>query len=658
MTQMTSQIRGEGEGYSSAPFLPRGSSMEMRSSSEDRIALIREGIASGQTVVQAAKKRHLVALLGNTNAGISTFANYLAGCVMQSRPGAFVEEIEVKGRDKGGPLDEIMPIGHLKQSRTLLPQVFKVLEGLTVCDCPGFFNNVALEFSVSSLFNIKEVFKEAASLKFIILINYNTIKPGRANQISALINMCTQLFGTHESLMQSKDSMLVGITHLPSTATLQRLKSLFSDSKWPNPFEREWLRTMSERMFIYDPLDRPNYEGAWKRQTILEKIGSLDPAHLSTFKTPLTAEDEGGLREIGEDMSGRIRAVFHESTLSDVALRTAASYQATLNSLEIIEHAVISELTNKSRRMIAEHFEGKVFDFHRSCARESYEGLTEGQRLLKVLMKGLLYFDESVKRMVLSFLEQSSAPSDALMSSHVLAHQKISFQLQDFLLAANTGVEKIESTLAANQHELESCSQRLQQSLGQIVERLEGEDMTGTALQQARMVFSLIKNAFEVSLSSAQQCQVLTAQSGAISLKNFQGAIEVALHVRKKEIEYIRSQFEAISRYEDHEWTLALLVHTEKLKEESQKFDQLLQIQTLQRSEKDREFDRRLEQLRFEEKELDERKQLFRQKQEIYEKHEHKLCQYKIHGFKEVYNMNVKARCQLAELFLNTTYSQ
>ena len=120
-------------------------------SAEESIQLLNMYIAEGVVNARKLSGREAIVVMGNTGAGKSTFLNYLMGCEMTTQDpeelglvGLDDEVVVVLPRSAGGSLDEIMPIGHEKKSKTFLPHIEedpRQEAPYAYCDCPGFLDN-------------------------------------------------------------------------------------------------------------------------------------------------------------------------------------------------------------------------------------------------------------------------------------------------------------------------------------------------------------------------------------------------------------------------------------------------------------------------------------------------------------------------------------
>ena len=227
---------------------------------EESIALLVEYTRQGRIAAEGAKGKELIAFIGNTESGKSTLANYLLGRKMARKN---PKEFGLAGPEVVVVADanqEVMKIGHGKDSMTFLPQFAEGEAGSCFCDCPGFFDNRGYEINVANAVNIKAVFLAATSLKIVILINYNSLRADRARGLNDLLRICEQLFGNKETFYCLQNSILIGFTRIPvrtqETVSLSELQKFFANtSESENPFSKSALQSLSHRLFIYDPLD-------------------------------------------------------------------------------------------------------------------------------------------------------------------------------------------------------------------------------------------------------------------------------------------------------------------------------------------------------------------------------------------------------------------
>lgn len=384
---------------------------------EESIALLTHCISEGEREAKHANMKELIVLIGNTGAGKSTFGNYASGCTMK-RVNPLTLGIKgidnvvvVKSVKEGGILDEIMPIGHTKQSMTFMPQIATAQNGVTFCDCPGFLDNRGVEINIANAVNIKKAFGKAQCVKVIILINYHTLKADRSRGLNDMIKICCDLFGSRENLIRYQESILLGITSIPRAPareddddplpTLDNLKDWIASTEMNDGFSHETLVCLSRKLFIYDPLDNPNlqYSGAWNKPTILNHITQLTPINQphDIFQTVLTPQDRLGLVNICEEIERQIHSVFGQQKLTENDFKKIAGYQKSLNQLEIIEHPQVNKLITKARGTISSNFKKMITEFERNCLEKASNLTQESENTLNQLKSGIRLFDQEIQ---------------------------------------------------------------------------------------------------------------------------------------------------------------------------------------------------------------------------------------------------------------------
>lgn len=381
---------------------------------DESIAVLSECIRQGEKETQKAVGKDLIIFIGNTQSGKSTLVNYLYGCEMEGKTPKELGITSLAGKlivvKSTSRLKEIMPIGHSKKSMTFMPNIETDQQGFTYCDCPGFLDNRGSEINTANAVNIKKAFTKAKSVRVVILINYHSLLTDRARGLSEMFRICADLFGSQENFLRYKDSILLGITQLPALlpdlvgAELIELKTWVKETHLTDPFHVNVLRVMSERLFIYDPLNRTNltYHGAWTRETLLKNLTSLPPIQepLHIFKTVLNAEDERALRLICDEMKERIQGVFNRHSLSENDYLTTADYLSTLYKLEIVENPYVSKLIGEARTLIIDHFSKKLARFEVCCADSSLRLEAEAKVILEEIKQGVSCFDGSIQKEV------------------------------------------------------------------------------------------------------------------------------------------------------------------------------------------------------------------------------------------------------------------
>ena len=121
------------------------------------ISLLNHCTQLGTQRAAHAANREAHVVLGNTGAGKSTTINALLGCQMKAvRPRELglpgVKRIVIV--DPESPREEVMSIGHGRQSRTFMPQIAQDPDNFdnASCDCPGFSDNRGAEINIANAF--------------------------------------------------------------------------------------------------------------------------------------------------------------------------------------------------------------------------------------------------------------------------------------------------------------------------------------------------------------------------------------------------------------------------------------------------------------------------------------------------------------------------
>ena len=361
-------------------------------SASESIDLLNMYIAEGLTNARRLTGKEAIVVLGNTGAGKSTFLNYLMGCEMMLKDPEELglddlddEVVVVRSRSEGGPLDEIMEIGHGKQSKTFLPHIEvdpRQVSSYAYCDCPGFLDNRWPEVNIANAVNIRRALQEASSVRLLILINYNTLKVDKGRGLSDMLRICTQLFGSSDRLRMHKDSVLLGITHVPRNKRMDKVrKFLLTDSPTV-------LASLTERMFFYDPLEEGG-EDFSTRAGCRSLIAGLKPLKDAgrLFHTVLTDSDERMLRELTERQCAEL-----EGYLSRHEYESASKSLRMLQRLQVIDNLSIERLLQRSHARVVDHITRMEMEYQRSC---HFHDFVRAERMLGSLTELNGYFSGS-----------------------------------------------------------------------------------------------------------------------------------------------------------------------------------------------------------------------------------------------------------------------
>nr|NGX39765.1 E3 ubiquitin-protein ligase SlrP [Chlamydiota bacterium] len=420
---------------------------------DESIELLTTCVRYGSERAKKIEGKEAVIVIGNTGAGKSTIVNYFAGCTMELKSPkelglkGIKKFVVVRSREEGGALDEIMPIGHTKESKTFMPQIETEPDmRFTFCDCPGFLDNRGAEINIANAVNIKNAIIRANSVKVIILINYHSLMADRGRGLSDMLKICSNLFGRSENLKKHASSLLLGITQAPLDLALEDLK------EWIVEDTPDVMQTLSERLFLFDPLDRP-IVGGWKRNECLKQIQSLPAIEnpSTIFKTVLTDSDEKKLLEISEKMGSDIQTALKEKNF-----QLAASRLQHLQTLSVIEHIIVERLLNQNFYLIGRHFRKTVDNFKEKC---NFEHFAAAATLIKELRKALKSFGSDLDEVI--NLERLGTYYEGMQTRH------------------NDRIEKeriAEEKLAQAQGQIEELIRLLEEQKQSTLEQMESQD--------------------------------------------------------------------------------------------------------------------------------------------------------------------------------------
>ena len=349
---------------------------------DESIELLTTCIAYGRERAKKLSGKQAIIVIGNTGAGKSTLVNYLSGCTMRLQspeelPGdldLLDDIVSVLPRSQGGNLDEIMPIGHTKTSKTFMPQIESDPDKKnTYCDCPGFLDNRGAEINIANAVNIKAALIGAQNIRIVILINYFSLMADRGRGLNDMLTICTHLFGHADNLLKYKDSLLLGVTGAPLIWQLDRVK------RWLVKDTPEIMQTLAERLFLYDPLDR-EIQGGWKRTACLSQLQALPPMENPSkiFRTVLTDSDEKKLVTLSEQMQEDI----HKALESQNYAR-AHDRHHHLQNLTLIDHITVERLLTQTNSHIHRYFQKTLDAFKTHCHFEHFSAATTLLRQLK-----------------------------------------------------------------------------------------------------------------------------------------------------------------------------------------------------------------------------------------------------------------------------------
>jgi len=390
-------------------------------SDDDRIELLSYCLSKGEKNAAAMDGQDVVFVLGNTGAGKSTLINYLCGCRMES---VRRKNIGLSGRGsiirvKAGQRDTaVTDIGHdTQKSATFLPTTARcTADGQVYCDCPGFLDNRGPEINIANAVNTRAMLLAARSVKLLVLINYDSIKADRGCGLQDMVRILLQMFASEQALQQHQDSILLGVSHYPLKAAgdeagdLADLRDDFfpraqraSNSKEDKAKDGERsetdkgnkgeagggrgiskgdggedeaakvqqslppvLRPLVDRVFVYDPLDRPFLGNCGlTHETIVSTLARMPPIGPSSgtgsssnggsaatiFQTVLTPEDTLELMRLCADVSERAH-----KHLKQKEWAAAVKCVTRLQQLKPIAHPCVNQQLLHSSARFERHF--------------------------------------------------------------------------------------------------------------------------------------------------------------------------------------------------------------------------------------------------------------------------------------------------------------
>ena len=413
--------------------------------SEQSIAVIGECLEAGKEVAKSVKDKEIIQVIGNTEVGKSTLINLLAGCQLVRKKASEIKGLKnpisdtvvvVKSVDEGGPLNEIMSIGHGMKSETFMLKAYQT-GNKTFVDGPGPFDNRGAEINIANAVNIRLLLTQAASAKFIILLNHDSIAAERANGIMAMVKTCIELFGSKEKLESSMDSILVGVTKVPLATDeprpLKKLKKLIAKANYSDAGVKHIAELFAEKIFIFDCEDKKlKYEGSSTVDEILKKIDELKFMKVTadTFKTALSSEDEKALNKICRDFKILIEDILNKSNPSEEELKKAAGYSSIFKNLSIIEHTKVNELITTIESAIVNHFNAKIHASVVEFSNINTEKLSALEKTIRKLKSEFTHFDSSIQSKIkISDLEVILVRYQATMIVESLRKKAGEFQL-------------------------------------------------------------------------------------------------------------------------------------------------------------------------------------------------------------------------------------
>jgi hypothetical protein len=260
-------------------------------------------------------------------------------------------------------------------------------DAIIYCDFPSFSDNRGAEINIANALNIKRFLQNAGSVKVIFLAEFGELLTNHGQTLNAMEGMVKQMFGRETNLRKYKNAVLLGITKAPldvddKPVTLSSVRALLDGSPL--------MQILSERLFMYDPLDRGSAaSGFWLRTNCLEAIGNMDhvPGLTSAtmFQTELTSDDQEVLTNIV-----RAQAIDLQNALDHDDYATAAHHWHHIRRLCMIEHEEMDKIQQELvLSPLASFTISRVTSYEENAAAYHFD---EAERQLALLHEFCQYF--------------------------------------------------------------------------------------------------------------------------------------------------------------------------------------------------------------------------------------------------------------------------
>lgn len=643
---------------------------------EESLALFEECASRGEAVFEQARlENEVVMVVSNVGAGKSTFINYLAGCTMElvsTKPLGIVsldsKVVAVKSVTKGGKREAVIPIEH-SASKTFIPQLYTASSTLTLCECPGFFGDRGFEINAAIALNIKKVFQAPQRVKVIILIKWNTLWADRSRGFRDLLSICSGLFDSAEKFLQYEQSCLLGVTHLPMQQQgedfFSELQNCLTANKTIPPAIQKVLALLAKRLFIYHPVDKISaaIPGALKSESLVQTISQLSPIQVekNLFHTSLTVEDKQQIECFAGLLRSKIDALIKHPHLTETQYEELGKIQKNLNRLQVLDHPWVQKLQETIRSTILSRLRKEVHAFNLLSYEDNIESFKQSQTLLNQIWNGVRFFDDATKEEVASLFKDTSLQANTvpqpmhLIREHLVANAVHNARLRDLIFASQMEKQRLEGRLATTLRQFSARAEELASSLQRVTETVKKEvregKLTGERLEIAYMLCDMKKQALFTITETTQQHIELEKQNIDAYGVQLKGTLEIALYARMAEIDFIQQKLTNLEQQFDHEWLVAIKVHSHKMAHEVQHYSQMLQIKVIRKQAESADFSQQVDNIEVGIQQVHIQEDLRLKQEQIYHKYYMQLCRLQLQGAKDMYRMDIAARLDIAKLF-------
>jgi len=443
-------------------------------SAKEQVELFVYCMSLGNTVVDRVKDRDVLAVFGNTGSGKSTSINFLYGCQLFSyaKIGSPYRSLEVLPKSKGGPYDSVTKIGHSTYSETLLPRFIQNSDSnLVFCDFPGFMDNRGWEINVSNSTTMAQILNNAGSLKFLICVNYNTLKANRAKGLVDMLQLLEEVFGSRSNLEEASSSIMLGITCAPKYS-LNQVKDILKENF---DGDRVVLGLLENTTLIcpvlqkieqtentmYDPI------GEFSRNSILKGVEILQPVNKANimFRPTLSPEDVRSIMTLQQKLEKYIATSMEERNF---LMAKDIMHLSSGNGLDVSDEQANPAVSMLHKCVCAEikrHISTIKQSFYGFCLQGPDFNQTGAEKALEALKacEDLFQFGEDIKSLD-AFLKEGLVTNELYIKTRkkedelIIAQLKLQTimeediqteaHLDSFKLRANEMIDEIEKLIS------------------------------------------------------------------------------------------------------------------------------------------------------------------------------------------------------------------